>query len=147
MEEPRPELKIVSPRSSSQRMTNCAITRGRGWFVTCAFDDGSLLITARCRACAHKGAAFTGRQPVLRSLPMMSTTGATSWYARLQVLWAVRHGILLAKSEHLGMCAGVLLDGMMGRTIRALNFDDPKLAANASVDSPECQLFQFQPGA
>jgi len=151
-----PEAEIVSPRErfiTADDLIAAITPRTRMVSVSMVrFDDGRCwMYRALPRRAAHKGAAFTGRQPVLRSLPMdVNNWSRLHGMRRLQVAAGpVRTGFFWAKSEHLGCAAGaVLLMALMGsHNFAALNFDDPKLAANANGGFAGVgQLFQFQPG-
>ena len=151
------KLKIVSPRErfiTADDLIAAITPRTRMVSVSMVrFDDGSLLDVPRvAAACRAQGALLLlDVSQCCGSLPMDVNQLGADFMVCAGYKWLLGPfgtGFFWAKSEHLGMVrpGPFYWMALMGsHNFAALNFDDPKLAANAKRwDSPEwASYFNF----
>jgi cysteine desulfurase/selenocysteine lyase len=151
------KLKIVSPRErfiTADDLIAAMTPRTRLVSVSMVrFDDGSLLDAARVAHACHKQGALLllDASQSCGAMPMDVTQLGADFIVSAGYKWLLGPfgtGFVWAKSEHLGMVRPgpfYWLALMESHNFAALNFEDPKPAANAKRwDSPEwASYFNF----
>jgi cysteine desulfurase / selenocysteine lyase len=151
------KLKIVSPRErfiTADDLIAAMTPRTRMISVSMVrFDDGSLLDVPRVAAACHAQGALLllDASQSCGAMPMDVTQLGADFIVSAGYKWLLGPfgtGFFWAKSEHLGMVRPgpfYWLALMGSHNFAALNFDDPKPAANAKRwDSPEwASYFNF----
>jgi cysteine desulfurase/selenocysteine lyase len=151
------KLKIVSPRErfiAADDLIAAMTPRTRMISVSMVrFDDGSLLDVPRVAAACHAQGALLllDASQSCGAMPMDVTQLGADFIVSAGYKWLLGPfgtGFFWAKSEHLGMVRPgpfYWLALMGSHNFAALNFDDPKPAANAKRwDSPEwASYFNF----